>query len=97
MRRKVFWNVVGMVMALWAATFVVGNVCGCLPALSAAELVARKVSCALANRNLSDLDILAKCAVDPKDAKNVLDIVGQEREHDARLMRIGCGGDAGTP
>lgn len=96
MKRDVV-SVVGVILALFALGFVMNWVCGCLPALSAAELVARKVSCALANRHLSDLDILAKCAVDPKDAKNVLDIVGQEREHDAKLMRIGCGVDAGSP
>lgn len=32
MRRKDFWNVVGLVLALWAATFIIGHVCGCKPA-----------------------------------------------------------------
>jgi len=70
---------------------------GCKQLLSATELLARKVQCALAHRHLPNEQILLECAVDPADAKNILDIVGQERDHDARLMRVGaCGGDAGA-
>lgn len=32
MRRKVFSNVVGTVLALWALAFITGHVCGCKPA-----------------------------------------------------------------
>jgi hypothetical protein len=37
MRRKDFWSVVGLVLALWAATFIVGHLCGCIDSKTAKE------------------------------------------------------------
>ncbi len=88
--RKDLAQVVVTIIFLWALAFVIGYLSGCKPLLSATELLARKVSCALAHRNMTNEEILLKCAVDEKDAKNILDIVGQEREHDARLRAGAC-------
>lgn len=54
-----------------------------------AELLARKVECAIAHQELSDAEILAVCSVDPRDAKTVLDLVTESRKAGARA---GCYG-----
>lgn len=86
---------IGPALALFALLCVVVHCVGCKQGFAAAELLARKTQCALQYRDLPNEEILAKCAIDPRDAKNILDIVGQEREHDAKLMRVGCSADAG--
>jgi hypothetical protein len=75
---------------MFSAVVFVSNAAGCLPAWSAADLIARKIQCALANRDLPDAELFAKCAIDPKDAKDIMDIIGKERAHDAALRNAGC-------
>ncbi len=63
---------------------------GCKPALSVAEIVFRKLACALEHRDDADEDILRECAVDERDAKNILDLVGKARAHDAEIRAGVC-------
>ena len=76
-------------LTLLAMLAFVAIVTACTPEArwAAAEFLARKVQCALAHRHLADTQLLMECAVDPKDAQSILDIVGQEREHNVALMR----------
>lgn len=47
--------------------------------LALAEILARKAQCALTYQNLPDREILAKCAIDSRDAKDILTLVSASR------------------
>lgn len=43
------------------------------------DALVRKIECGIAHQDLPDTELLAKCAVQPEDAKAVLDAVGKSR------------------
>jgi hypothetical protein len=81
---------------LFVAFVVVAFLAGCTPGArwSAAELLASKIACAVANQDLPNEVILAKCAVQPGDADKILGIVGQSREKASKAGAARCDGGA---
>lgn len=61
---------------------------GCTRAqiLNAADLLADKITCAIANQDLPDKLIVEKCAVLPGDIEKVLAIVGESRRGAERAV-----------
>ena len=65
-------------------------------AINATVLFAEKVQCALANSDLPNDKLIAKCAIEPGDVERVLAIVGEHRQGVAHAMKTGsCGPDGG--
>lgn len=81
---------------LFVVFIVVAFVVGCTPDArwNAAELLARKIACAVANQDLPNEVILAKCAVQPGDATRVLGIVSSSREKASKAGAARCDGGA---
>lgn len=61
-----------------------------------AEILARKVACALAHQGEPDARILAVCAIDPADAPDILTLVSQERAARMRERDEGYRAGAGA-
>lgn len=80
-------------IVMFGCLFIPGT--GCKQGWAAADLFARKLDCALQNRDLPDAEIFAKCALQPEDVKDIMAIVGKERSHDAALRKAGCFADGG--
>ncbi len=55
----------------------------CPGAWQALAILADKVDCGIRNQNLPNEEILRRCAVEPGDAKRVLDLVSAAREESA--------------
>lgn len=71
----------GSIVGLMLVGSVVLGTSGCTlqKQTALAEILARKVACALAHQGEPDARILAVCAIDPADAPNILTLVSQER------------------
>lgn len=61
-------------------------VCSCTPAarLALIETIAEKGQCAIANMNLPEAQIIAKCALTPEDVPHIIKMVGVAREQNAQ-------------
>jgi 2-methylcitrate dehydratase PrpD len=79
-------EVLGMFAVFGGLAIIVAHCTACNPAAwaSAAELLANKIACAVANQDKSDAQIIEKCAVQPGDVERVMTIVGESRQASAK-------------
>lgn len=72
--------------ALFGGLVLIVGQCACNPAAwaSAAELLANKIACAVANQDKGDAQIIEQCAIQPGDVERVMVIVGEARQASAK-------------
>jgi hypothetical protein len=52
---------------------------GCMKAVKVADLILDKAACVIQNQDLSNVEIFAKCAVQPGDVPRYLELLGESR------------------